>query len=511
MRSEEADVEEAKHLKGQAGSYGSCTGSAGELDSQICDMHELLDVVESGWFHVFASVPLAGVMFAEGAELLITSGIAGALKQEWDLTSMQKGMLSSLAFMGLALGSMLSGLVADRAGRLAAIKASLVGMGVVGLLSALGQDFNQMMVLRLLNGAACGVGLPASWTMWSEIFPTAHRATALIWPSFCLCLGQLFASSLLIFYMPDLTFGNWRVAAGIAALPSFLLLPLVSIFVVESPHWLAVTGRGKEAREVIIQMATANGTLSQIEAILPPVLIIDHPGDEALSWGESCVLLMSSFRNVVNLLCCSLLFVVGNLLGFGMSYFWPQALREVGGIGEMSPAFCLMCVYAAGCPQIFLGYFVMQSSIGHRLMIVMLSIFTAVNLFISYYLLGTDSGFLLLSGALSAISSGVLYTCLVSMVSETFPTSVRGFAVGICLTIGRIAPICAPVLIEAVSKSDFLLIVACCALVNCILVLPLAETKQLPFEQVLVKNEASTACKRRQSTAGTGEVPDITM
>lgn len=500
------DLEGSKHIAAvEHESYGACTGSV-EDDSSGSDIHKLLEAVNVGWFHVLACLPLGGIMFAEGAELLITTGIAGALQEEWQLTKMQKGTLSSLAFCGLAIGTWLSGIIADKLGRLASIRLAYICMGIVGMVTAAAQDVNQMMVLRLLNGVACGIGLTASWAMWSELFPSEHRATAMIVPNTCICLGQLFSGGILLAYMPDLTFGNWRMVTIISSIPSFVLLPLVGLFLVESPHWLAVTGKGKEAREAILRMATGNGTLSQVEENMPSVVLVEHDDEYVLGWGESCWILMSSWQGSSDMIVVSLVLINGNLMGFGMSYFWPQALREAGGVHNVSPAACLTCVYLAGIPAAVVGYFVMSSRAGHRVMICLLSLFACVMLLIAQHYFGTGSIFFLVAGFSTVISSGICYLCMISLANDTFPTRVRGFAVGTCLTIGRIASIVSPWIIESVSKKEFLTIAACAVLCNCLYMLPLRETKKQPFEELVTKSDPQSVARRKSlSSAGTGE------
>jgi MFS family permease len=230
-------------------------------------LDDLVERAGCGWYQVLALLPLMGIFIAEGAELLVTSCVAAGLQQEWGLTAAQKGGLSSLAFLGLAVGTLVSGLVADSLGRRIALLASYAGMAVLGAASAKAVGFTSMAACRLLNGAACGVGLPASFVLLSELFPKRHRSTSFAVFGAAKGLGEIYVCCAMLHWMPDLRHGDWRSVTLVSALPAAVFLLGSLLFLRESVHWLSVQGRMVEVRTELLEMARLNGRQSEMESL----------------------------------------------------------------------------------------------------------------------------------------------------------------------------------------------------------------------------------------------------
>ncbi len=83
-----------------------------------------------------------------------------ALASHFVLTPAQGSWALSISTMTLALALFASGAVADRIGRKRLMAGAVAGMALFALLSAMAQNFTQMLVLRGLLGLCMG-GLPA--------------------------------------------------------------------------------------------------------------------------------------------------------------------------------------------------------------------------------------------------------------------------------------------------------------------------------------------------------------
>lgn len=87
------------------------------MSDESYTMDEALTKMGFGRFQWFA-FGFAGLgVFAEAMEVMILSFIGPQLRSEWELSSTQETLLSTVVFAGMLLGAYLWGLVSDNFGR----------------------------------------------------------------------------------------------------------------------------------------------------------------------------------------------------------------------------------------------------------------------------------------------------------------------------------------------------------------------------------------------------------
>ncbi|WGL50989.1 MFS transporter [Nocardioides sp. BP30] len=125
---------------------------------------------------ILVALACAGV--ATFAQLYSPQGILPLVSRSLDVSADRSALLISAATLGLAAGVLPWSWVADRIGRLAAMRLSLVAATVLGLAVVLCPDFTWILALRIAEGAALG-GLPAlAVTYLQEEIHPAHTAVA---------------------------------------------------------------------------------------------------------------------------------------------------------------------------------------------------------------------------------------------------------------------------------------------------------------------------------------------
>ena len=161
--------------------------------------------------------------------------IAPALRSAWQISSHQLGMAIGAALVGLAVGAMFAGPLADRYGRRWIILSSVFFFGLWTLVTAMAQNIEQMILFRLLTGLGLGAAMPNVGTLVSEYAPERQRAF-LITVVFCgFTFGAAsggFAASWLI---P--AFG-WHAVLLMGGILPLLLLPLLLRYLPESVRFL---------------------------------------------------------------------------------------------------------------------------------------------------------------------------------------------------------------------------------------------------------------------------------
>ena len=209
---------------------------------------------------------LGGLLF--GYDTGVISGALPFLKQEFDLTSLMEGVLTSVALGGAALGAIAAGPLSDRFGRKPVIMAIALVFLIGGLISALAPALGVLIIGRALVGAGIGVTSILTPLYLAETSPPAQRGALVSLNQLMITVGILV--SYLVGYALASS-SNWRWMLGLGALPGVVLfvgmLPLP-----ESPRWLAGYGRTDEARKVLLMLlgneAAADEELSHLRADL---------------------------------------------------------------------------------------------------------------------------------------------------------------------------------------------------------------------------------------------------
>lgn len=151
------------------------------------------------------------------------SFIIAALKPEWHLSEVQMGWIGSVSSIGMAVGAITFGILADRYGRKDVLIITLLFFSVGTGLSALTTGYTLFLVLRFFVGAGLGGELPVASTLVSENVPVAKRGRTVVLLESFWAGGWLVAALVSYFVIP--TWG-WRVALLGSALTAFYALYL---------------------------------------------------------------------------------------------------------------------------------------------------------------------------------------------------------------------------------------------------------------------------------------------
>ncbi|MEM3857558.1 MAG: MFS transporter, partial [Thermoprotei archaeon] len=170
------------------------------------------------------------------------------------------------ALIGMAVGGLLFGYLADRLGRKSMFTVDLLLFVVFALLSAASQNVYQLIVFRLLMGIGIGADYPISSSLIAESAPEASRGRLLMYGIMFYWVGTFFAgiTNYLTLGLGDVY--AWRAAlaaGGIIAIPVVLLRNMAP----ESPRWLILKGLKAEAKRVLdsgIQGVSVSGRYAEL-------------------------------------------------------------------------------------------------------------------------------------------------------------------------------------------------------------------------------------------------------
>lgn len=482
----------------------------------------VLDDIGIGRYHLVQGLIIGGLNMVDGAEILLCSSVLGALQRLWDLGPLTKAFMMSLIFIGVFLGNLAGGSMADIHGRRALVLGSYVGMVILGLLTAAAWGPCSMLVVRFFFGISYGMGVGPGVALQVESAPAAWRGHLLNFGSVFFALGELYTALLLLIFMPTLQDPegkHWRNVTMLAVVPGAIILPFAFLLLQESPHYLLTRRRFDEALIVVKHIALVNGKdeeelFPNSHNSAPPELAgpVMTPPSEATSlvqdgspenrWQQLRMVFGKDFRLIV--IGGAYLCFVANFLFYGLSYGLPQTFSAMG--SDVQPAMQVVIVAFCSFPGVLLSLLLIESkSIGHRDgMALLASLSTILQLSLMTIDLGSDWHWLGLPSAyLSKYVASSFFTITYVYLGEVFPSVIRCTGLSICIAFGRIGSMTAPMFFELLAMLNnpigphavFLMFnsILCVVAVLVIRVCLSYELKNAPLEDLTTSTPATSS------------------
>jgi len=221
--------------------------------------------------------------FLMGFDASVISGAVKFIEIEFDLNKIQLGWsVASLAFAA-TFAMMVAGPLSDRLGRRPVLKYAAILFLVSAVISALAPSFLVLVIARMIGGLGVGAALIVAPMYIAEISAPELRgrmvsinqlnivvgiSVAFFMNYLVLTLGQSGAD-----WVTSLRLGewNWRWMLGLETLPAILYFFSLSL-VPESPRWLVMKDREKEALEVMTRFNPADIARDQLREIRSSVM-----------------------------------------------------------------------------------------------------------------------------------------------------------------------------------------------------------------------------------------------
>lgn len=211
---------------------------------------ERLEALPVGRFHYkLLLVTGLGWLF-DSMDTGLIAFILPVLAKEWGLAPGQMGLIGSIGLIGMALGAVISGTVADRIGRKKVFTITVLLYSIASAFCALSWNYQSLLVFRFLVGFGLGGELPVAATLVSEYAPFRVRGRFIVLLESFWGLGWIAAACIAYFFIP--VYG-WRMAFLIGALPA-LYVCLIRLHMPESVRYLLTRGRVDEARQIVLSL-----------------------------------------------------------------------------------------------------------------------------------------------------------------------------------------------------------------------------------------------------------------
>jgi len=197
--------------------------------------------------------------FLFGYDTAVINGTVGALERHFTADPGRLGFAVASALLGSAVGALIAGRVADRSGRVQAMKLTALLFAASSFGSGIAQSLWAFSVWRFLGGIAVGAASVIAPAYIAEVAPARMRGRLGSLQQLAIVTGIFLALAVndLIAHTagsPDAPFWlgvpAWRWMFWVEVLPS-LVYGLGAFFVPESPRHLVATGRAAEAARVL--------------------------------------------------------------------------------------------------------------------------------------------------------------------------------------------------------------------------------------------------------------------
>ncbi|WP_206951777.1 MFS transporter [Trinickia acidisoli] len=226
----------------------------------VIDVHAMIADRPIGRLQKLVLVLGFCIIALEGFDLAVMGFIVPVLKQQWHLTSRALGPALSAAQIGLVLGAVAAGPLADRLGRKSVLLLSVAVFGATTLLAATADSLPQLILFRFLTGLGVGSVVPNTATLISEYAPARIRSLSV---AFIIC-GVAFSSACAGFLSAWMipAFG-WRSVLVVGGAISLLMLPVLLIMLPESVRFLVARQAPASRVRAIVERLAPGETSAQ--------------------------------------------------------------------------------------------------------------------------------------------------------------------------------------------------------------------------------------------------------
>jgi len=389
-----------------------------------------LDRLPISSFHYRIFWLVGAGMFFDGYDLYVAASVLASTTQTKFSTLPQNLQFISLTFVGMTIGSFVTGFVGDKYGRRFTYQINLLIFGLASIAAAFAQDMTQLIICRFVQGLGLGAEIVVGYSTLTEFVPPKTRGRWLAFMAFLVVAG--FPATSILGYLIIPTWG-WRpmfIIAGVGSLVVWYLRKNLP----ESPRWLEAQGRTAEAETL---MQTIEKEVTATAGALPaPKPAVPAPQLTVASIFKPPILQ----RLLVG---CWVLITINTLI-FGFVIFLPQFFLRQGLTITNSLGYTVVLAGASlvGCA---VGAY-LSDSIGRRWSIIAGSVFTIIFGWIyARSNAASDPVTVLSVGAILIVAIYIQTSLLFGVYTpELFPTEIRLRANGICNTLGRAATVVSP-------------------------------------------------------------------
>ncbi|MCI1890888.1 MAG: MFS transporter [Schleiferilactobacillus harbinensis] len=339
----------------------------------------------------------------DAMDVALLSFIMPLLKTEWHLNATQLGLVGAMTSVGMIVGAIVCGRLADTYGRKHVLMGTLILFSLSNLALVFAPNVNWFMAIRFLTGVGLGGELPVAATIIADHYTGVKRSQMLVLVDSFWAYGWILASLIAYLVMP--LFG-WRAAAALTVVAAVYAFVLREHLPAEAPR-------------------------QQVQRT---------PFRELLSVQHRRPLIMLS----------AMWFIV--MLTYYGIFLWLPSVLTMRGFSVVNSLGYTLAMSVAQLPGYYLAAYLMK----HISRKMILGIYLTGTI-IASLVFGTASNtaIIFIAGALLSFFDLGAWGTLIALTPGQFPQAIRGTAMGTAQSVGRVGATVGPFLVGWLFDAQF--------------------------------------------------------
>ena len=396
----------------------------------VLDVRQFIDDQPFSRYQLLVAVICGALVFMDGYDAQAMGFVGPALRAQLHIALIPFGRVVSIGLVGMMIGALGCGPIADRIGRKPVLVGCSLVFGIGSLLTADATSPDMLFAYRFFTGLGLGGAMPNAIALTSEYAPKKYRATAVMtmFTGFSIgaAVGGLVAARLISRW-------GWQSVFVVGGILPLIIGALALVFLPESIRFLLV--RGKDRGRVVhylSRIAPNHGAFEEMTV----------GAEEHRSGTFAVTQLFTDRRASMTLLLWVMFFM--NLLDLYFINSWlPTVINDVGIKVETAIIITSMFQVGGAVGALLLGRFFDREGSFKFLA------WTYFGAAVTIFLIGEAGVSVpLLTLTVFAAGIGVIggQTGSNALTAEFYPTAIRSTGIGWALGIGRIGSIIGPTL-----------------------------------------------------------------
>lgn len=355
----------------------------------------------------------------DGFDVLAISFASPGIAAEWSINRAELGVVLAMELVGMALGSVLLGGLADRIGRRPTILLCLVVMTVGMAAAAFVHSVEEMLVVRVITGLGIGGMLASTNAMVAEFSNAKYRNLAVIVMATGYPMGAILGGSVSAVLLQD---HGWRIIFEFGAVCTGSFLLIVWFLLPESIEYLS-NKRPADALDRI------NATLRK----MGHSLVAQLPERVAVAKKASYAVLFSSrFRAL------TLLLILGyftHIMTFYFTLKWiPKIVVDMGYSPSAAGSVLVWANVGGALGGLLLGVIAGL----RRLKPLLIGVLVMAFVMVSFFGRGFETiATLSLVAAAAGFFTNAGVVGFYAVMASSFPSEIRASGTGVVIGVGR--------------------------------------------------------------------------
>ncbi|HEX8107771.1 MAG TPA: MFS transporter [Kofleriaceae bacterium] len=392
------------------------------------DVRRLIDERPASRFQVGVAVLCAAIVFLDGFDALIMSYVAPALRAQFHFDKLALGPVLSFGLIGMLVGALVFGPLADRIGRRPVLLLCPLIFGAGSLLAGNASSVTELLVFRLVTGFGMGGAMPNAIALTAEYMPKRIRARA-VTTMFCgFSLGSAAVGWVAAAVIPTL---GWPWVFRIGGILPLAIAAAAFAWLPESVRFLVRRNSGDpRARRYVARIAPEMQGAAQTATLT----VEEEPR------GFPVVQLFTGGRHWVTVLLWVMFFA--NLLDLYFVNSWMPLIMKDVGMPDGRAIVITTLFQVGGSIGAYLIGMLFDRNLSFR--VLALGYLTAAVFVFLIGESGTSTVWLVLTVFMSGFGVVGSQNGANAMAAEVYPTAARSTGIGWALGVGRIGSILGP-------------------------------------------------------------------